>query len=170
MAHGSKARAGFTLLELIVVMTLLAIISAAVVPVFGGTLQRLQLRSAQDNFVSTLAFAQDMAVRNSREYRLYVDPEEGSYWAMYVIEENLEDKVFEFVTERWGQTQYFPEYLEMRRPRLNKDRELDAYYIACYPNGACDRAKIRLDDTRDRRRHFEVETLGSMGQFEVTNL
>lgn len=168
MRHDRTLHAGFTLLELIIVMTLLAVITAAVVPVFGATLKRLQLRSAQDDFVTTLAFTQDMAVRNSREYRLYVDPDEGSYWAMRLVSEGLDEKKFEDVSERWGRVQYFPEYLDMRKPRLAKDRERDAYYIACYPNGACDRIKIRLEDTRDRRRKFEVETLGTLGQFEVT--
>lgn len=149
-------------------MTLLTIIAGSVIPVFASSLRGIQLKGAQNHFVSTLAFTQDMAVRNSREYRLYVNPEEGSYWAMYLAGMDKDEKIFEDVTARWGQVQYFPEYLEMRKPRMSKDRGMNAYYIACYPNGACDRVKIQLEDTRDRRSQFQVETLGSLGQFEVT--
>jgi prepilin-type N-terminal cleavage/methylation domain-containing protein len=64
---------GFTLMELIIVLTIIVIMSAAVVPVFGPSMAKLQRDHAVRDFVATLRYAQERAVTDTREYRLALD-------------------------------------------------------------------------------------------------
>ncbi len=163
----SAARHGFSLLELLVVVVILGIISSAVVPVYIAAMGAIRLRSAQNELVSTLRFVQERAVSDSREYRLYLDDERQSFWVARHVGWEGEDKVFQFVEEAYGREQFFPTWLELERPRARKDRDVDAYFIACFPNGASDRAEIKLTNTRTRRTALEIETEGVLGRIRV---
>ena len=158
---------GFTLLELIVVLSILATISAAVVPIYGSSMQSLDIHNARRDFLAVLHFVQQRAVSESREYRLYINEDEGCYWAMYLAGVEDEEKVFEYAPTEFGERIYFPEHLHISRINAEKDRKRKAHYVACYPNGACERIKITFEDDRGRRRRFRVETHGYMGKIEV---
>jgi len=172
-----RQNAGFTFLELVVVMTLVSIISAIVIPTFGPAYRTMQVKSTQDEILALIAHTQEMAVRESREFHFCIDPRERIFWVRYVatpqdvdeveVELDLEGTLLIDVAESWGQEQPFPEFLDMRQPRMRKDRETGAFYLACYPNGACDRVTLQFEDTRFRGDRFVIETLGTLGQFEV---
>ena len=159
--------AGFTLLELIVVLSILTIITSAVVPVFSSSMATIQLRSAQNNFVSTLVFVQERAVSESLEYRLYIDDDEGCYWVMALEGFEDDEEVFSQVESSFGQVQYLPAFMKIDRLKAREDRARRAKFIGCYPNGACDRASFILQDTRGRDRRIEIETLGSLGKIRA---
>jgi prepilin-type N-terminal cleavage/methylation domain-containing protein len=159
---------GFVLIELIVVMAILAIITASVIPLFQASMHDIKIRSARSNFVSTLAFAQEKAVADSTQYRVYMNEREGRYWVEYLVEYDEDgEKVFAPVEEKFGQAQFFPDYYSLQRPSASRDRKRSAYYITCYPNGASDRVLLTFRDATDRRRRFTVETLGVMGKIKV---
>ena len=162
-----REKAGFTFLELLVVVTLLSILSAAVVPLYGASMAGLRLRSVQNDFISLLSFVQERAVVESREYRLYLNESEGSYFVMYLAEHDGRRKIFEYVEGDFGVEQFLPEYIKLDKVKAREDRDVRMHYIACFPNGACDRATIAIQDTRSRSRRVEISTLGSLGKFEV---
>jgi len=158
---------GFSLLELIIVMTIITIIAVAVVPVFRGTLASVQTEHGVRDMVATIRYAQERAVTDSLEYRLYLDPEKGEYYLMR-LEGHDEDneKVFEPLEERIGDAMPLPKRMDMKRPRARKDRERDAYYVAFYPSGACDDVTIEFEH-EDRSASLRIETNGSLGRLEV---
>jgi len=158
---------GFTLLELIVVLSLLAILSAAVVPLYGQSMSAIQLRDARNDFVALLSFVQERAVTDSREYRVYIDSETHSYWVGYHAATEEEEKVFKDVAAEYGRERFLPEFLELDRIKAPEDRELNVHYIGCYPNGACDRVEVTFTDTRTWGRQFSVATEGVMGKISV---
>lgn len=160
-------RTGFSLLELIVVMAILGIITGMVVPIFATAFAGIQLRNARSNFLSVLYHTQERAVAESREFRMFLDTKENAFWVEYVAEMEDDEKIFEPVTEDFGLKQVLPPYLKFERIRAPKDRKHNAHYIGCYPNGACDRATIILQDIRSRESRFEIKTLGTLGQVEV---
>lgn len=168
-ASRSTPRAGFTFLELIVVTAILGIISVAVLPVFSTTFRSVRIRDAKSDLVAVLRHTQEAAVRESREYRLYLNPDENRYWVGYHSETVGEDKLYTEVAENWGRATVLPEGLGLGRPKLRKDRESGAFFLACHPNGACDVGTIEIvaDDRTDGR--FRIETLGAMGQIEVSD-
>lgn len=167
LSSDNRGGQGFTLLELVVVMTLLAIISAAVVPIYANSMAAIQMRGAGNDFVARLSFVQEKAVAESCEYRLYIDDKAGTYWVAVLTGTEKGEKVFEPVDADYGRRTTLPEFLKLERIKARKDRELKAYYITCYPNGACDRAKVRFQDERSQKHHLEIETLGTMGKIDV---
>ena len=120
-----------------------------------------------------------MAVRQTREFHFCIDPRERIFWVRYVatlddlgdddveVELDMEDKLLLDVKDSWGLEQEFPQFLEMRQPRMRKDRDTGAFYLACYPNGACDQVTLQFEDSRFRGERFIIETLGTLGQFKV---
>lgn len=165
--HALPYAAGFTMLELVVTVALLAIITASIVPLYANSMNTIRMRNARSDIVSMIAFIQERAVAESREYRLYIDEQEQLFWVEFEVGEDAEGKQFLMVEEEYGRLQRFPGNLEIERVRARRDRTVDADYIGCYPNGASDIATLTFRDTRNPREGFELETLGSMGKIEV---
>lgn len=162
-------RAGFSLLELIIVVTLLGIMSAGIVPVFQGTFTSVEGEHAVRDLISTIRYAQERAVTDATEYRLYLNPDENEYWVARMTGYDPEDreKVFETIDDRGSEAAVLPSHVEMQRPRARKDREAGGYYIAFFPNGACDDAKITLAREREAGGNLYIETRGGMGRLRV---
>ena len=156
---------GFTLIELIIVLTIIVIMSAAVVPVFSGSMAKLERDHAVRDFVATLRYAQERAVTDTREYRLAIDPELNQYWLLRCAGVVERKKTFELIDERQGKAMFLPERLSMKSVKARKERQEKFYYISFYPNGACDRAEVTLQ--HEDGRAVTVETKGSLGQLEV---
>ena len=162
-----QERSGFTLLELIVVVMLLGILTGLVVPIYGGSMASMRIRNTQSDIVSLLGYIQERAVTDGREYRLYIDKQDGRFWVMYAVGRKQDEKVFEEETRDYGREREFPEGMIVDRIKAKKDRKRNANYISCHPNGACDVATVVLADKDNRRRHVTVETTGVMGKIEV---
>ncbi len=176
----SHREAGFTMMELIVVMSLLAVLMAAVVPVYSASLPGIQIRTARAEIVAVILAAQENAVREGRTHRVYFNAKEGAYWVMseQPVPEELaatrtrgrkrgieEPTYFEYIDAGWGAVRYLPKYLELGRITHGRpDRELDAVYIACHPNGASDQAVFRFRDVRRGGDRFTIRTLGTLGK------
>ena len=125
------------------------------------------MRNAQNDLVSLIGYVQERAVVGSCEYRLYIDTDEGTYWVERMAGYEDGEKLFEPADAKIGAEQQFPEYLEIQRFKGREDRTRGAQYIACYPNGACDRIEFTVQDARNRRREFTIRTLGAMGKVEL---
>jgi len=160
----TKSR-GFTLLELVVVLTLLGIMSAAVLPVFRTTFANLEQNHAVRVLVGAMRYSQERAIVDSIEFRLYLDPENGQYFLMRLEEANVKEKTFNPVSGSQGQRYSLPANMSMKRPRANRERGTDFYYISFYPNGACDDAKIALE--RRGRRAADIELKGTVSKIKV---
>jgi general secretion pathway protein H len=71
---------GFTLLELMLVMLIIAVAAALVGPAVGSRLLRADARRTAVQLRSAVDLMRVHAVRSGREELLVVDPEENSYW------------------------------------------------------------------------------------------
>ena len=68
MAHSARSRqAGFTLIELCVVMVIIIIIAAAALPAYRDFFERYRLRGAVDDVTSVIATARAAAVKADRD-------------------------------------------------------------------------------------------------------
>jgi prepilin-type N-terminal cleavage/methylation domain-containing protein len=72
-------RRGFTLVELMVVLTIIAILGAAIVPQFAGTRDDLRLRTAGRELMAASTLAYSLAVGRQVPHRLVIDPAEGRW-------------------------------------------------------------------------------------------
>ena len=91
---------GFTFLELIVVLSILAVITAIIVPIYGASVSALSVRGARGDFTATIYYLQELSIQQSRELRLYVDERAGTYRAEGWISGMGDDKLFEPIVDR----------------------------------------------------------------------
>lgn len=165
--HNRPRAGGFSLLELIVVLLVLSTLAAAVVPIYGGSVQAIRMRGFHSNFVQFITYIQERAVTDVREYRLYIDDKEKTYWVMEHTGWEKDKKVFDMARGDLAGERQFPASVVVSRIRGEKDRDRDGYYMTCFPNGSCDRIKIYLNEDGDRRRQVIIETTGVLGKVDV---
>ena len=75
-------RSGFTLIELIVVITILGILSAVVVPSVAGISPKYRLRSAGRRVGAEIGWVRSMAGGTSQEHALRYDLDEQLFWVI----------------------------------------------------------------------------------------
>jgi type II secretion system protein H len=75
MGRPAKVAPGFTLLELIVTLAVLAIAVAVVTPTIGRGTESLRARAEVASFAATLRHAREQAITTQRTYRVAVDGE-----------------------------------------------------------------------------------------------
>lgn len=158
-------RRGFSFIELLVVMSLLALIAAALVPVYGPSVGAMRARSARGDFTATLLFAQELAIREGREIRVMLDTE-GQAWWLEGWESGRGDKKVFTPLEVDGERK-FPEAATLTRVRARAAGGKGRYFIACYPNGACDRASLQWRAPGERASTWTLTTTGVLGGIEV---
>ncbi len=156
---------GFTLIELIIVVTLLTILSVGVVPVFNGSFRGLQADHGVRDFAAMVRFAEERAITAGVEYRLYLYPDENAYELQQLVKIEGEDKIFEPVTVQQQERVELPRSLILKTPRAKKDSRAGGYFVAFYPSGACDDARINLANTDGKT--FYIDTKGGIGKLKV---
>lgn len=165
-AANGYTRAGFTLMELIVVLTIISIMSAAVVPVFRGTYESVESDHTLRDLVATIKYAQERAVTDCREYRLYISQKTNEYWLMSLAwSRGKKNKKFIPVEERQGDRMQLSKRIEIQRLTAKKDRKEKAAYIAFYPSGSCDHASITL--AREDGKHMKIQLRGALGELKI---
>lgn len=163
---------GFTLMELVIVLIILGILSAAVVPMYGRSMKLIHRNHAVRDLLATMKYAQERAISDMVEHRVYFDPKANQYWIERFVkrdEEDREHKEFEPLREAYGNRHDLPESLKLERPRTERDKEDRTYFIPFYPNGACGYATIRLKPVKRERgsRTIIIETEGAIGRMKV---
>ena len=85
MRHGTAAQPhpeqGFTLLEMIAVLAILALATGLVMPRLSAMRQNLQVKSAAVQLVSGLKITRAAAMRSNDDHALIIDTQRRRYWA-----------------------------------------------------------------------------------------
>lgn len=149
--------AGFSLMELIVVVTILAILTAAVLPVFGPALRGAKIDNAFQDVLATMRYAQDAAVSQGMEHRVYFDDDHNAYWIERLVGHDRGDKIFAPMDEHVGEWRQLPRGLELDRISAQRERG-GFHYIAFYPTGARDQAEVRMRNTAENIRGYSIST------------
>ena len=77
-----RNKPGFTLIELVMVLVVVAAALAVAAPSLGGWRRGQRLQSAGDEFLAVARHGRALAVANAQVHRLYVDANNGTYWLM----------------------------------------------------------------------------------------
>ncbi|MFA7691676.1 MAG: prepilin-type N-terminal cleavage/methylation domain-containing protein [Candidatus Hydrogenedentes bacterium] len=165
--HIPGGRSAFTLLELLVVVVIIGAISMTIVPVYVGSMNGIEMRNARNDLLSAIIYAQEMAVRESREYRVVVNMKENLYYLEYLAGLEKEEKVFERATPPLNEKRHLPQFLTISKVKGRQNKGTREHYIRCLPNGASDQASIELTDERSRNSHYVVEVSGPLGQVSL---
>ncbi len=81
----SDCEGGFTLLELLAVLTILAVSAALVLPRTSGTRQSAVVRAAAVDLVAGLKAARAGAMTSSRTQTFTLDPQSRRYWVDNIV-------------------------------------------------------------------------------------
>jgi len=76
-------RRGFTLIELMVVLTILVLLAGLMAPSFVRQYHEAKLKSAARDVVGLMQYARSQAVVEGTTYRLNIDREGGRVWITY---------------------------------------------------------------------------------------
>lgn len=138
-----RNRAGFTLLEVLVVLVLVSVITAVVAPVVGTGAQTLRLQSAARHVAATLRLARARAIRQQEVYLVSFDRERGQ---VTMASGDLdEQRSFDL-----------PRDVRLERAALLGDasrsahRSPDPVTFFFSPNGAAQALEVRLVNARGR--------------------
>ncbi len=148
-------------------MVIIAVISTAIAPVYVAAMEGIRLRNARNDLVAIIRYGQEVAVRESREHRIYLNRDDNTYRLMRLAGVEDDEKVFELARPRDGEARALPENLKFDNIRARRARGSREHFISCLPNGASDNAVIRLRDQRYRRIGFEITVEGPLGKITI---
>jgi prepilin-type N-terminal cleavage/methylation domain-containing protein len=80
MSKHENRQGGFTLLEIIITMSLLAVIAGMGAPRLSASLRRRTTQTAVDQFVAAQSLARTTAVRYGRVAQLHINASAASFW------------------------------------------------------------------------------------------
>ena len=168
------SKGGFTLVELVVVLCILAVLMAAVVPMYAGSLMWARSDRACRGVAALMRYAGEMAIIEETDYRVCFDRDKGTCWAMRRVhseemsEEGAAEKegnVFESLGERRGEAQALPEGIEFGKVKAQYNDEGEFYFIEFRPSGSCDFATVPIIDADGETTRIHLR--GSVGTLEI---
>ena len=155
---------GFTLLEVMVVIAMMAIMTAFVVPYLPGDRGEL-LQAEMDRFESKVAYAQTQAILQSQDLGLIVDEESYKFvrrvqsgWQVFDEEPLKSEPIEKFLKQR-----VLIEDVEIV-PEISDDPELLKPNILFYSSGEMSPFKYELALSEQQYLSLEFDPLGESKQ------
>ena len=158
---------GFTLMELIVVVIILAMMTAGVTPMFRDSLRSLKRHRVVDEFVAVMQHAHERAILDGVPYRFYVNEDDDTYWVTRFEKRNEKGEDVYEPFENLGRPKSITEFVDIRRVTARLERDDDGKFIVFYPTGSSDEARIGL--YRREGKPVIIKTKQRAGQFEITD-
>ncbi len=79
--------AGFTLIELMIALSLFAILIVLAGPIYSDFMGNSQIRNAGENTLTGIRVAQSNAIKNNRATKFVIDPSAAGGWAVYAYDD-----------------------------------------------------------------------------------
>ena len=124
--------AGFTLLELLTIILIMAVLVGVSVPRFRRTFVHLQLQVFANNVVRLLSYASKRAVTRQEVLRVHFDVEGRQYWLAQAKESLLEGES-ERIASKFNRISSVPEAISL---------DPSASAVTFYPDGRADRFEM----------------------------
>ena len=139
---GKISHAGFTLLELILVMVIISTLLAVASPSLRGFFASRKIHDAASNILSLMKLARSQAISEGRIYRLNLDPGNSSYWLTAV-----EKGVYNNLNDEMGRVFLLPDDTSLKFEKEINDNSHEQY-IDFYPEGRVQPGAVILTDRR----------------------
>ena len=144
-------RRGFTLVELIVVVAIVAVLAGMIAPRMFGAGSSARLKQSARRLLATAKYARDYAATRRCKCRLVIDPEKQQYRLLRQKDPEHEPNEFVGLDTSLGKTEGLGEGLRFGRiriePRQGRDeKNQEANCISFEPAGQADTAAIEVTD------------------------
>ncbi len=138
-------RPAFTLLELIVTLTLIVILAGVIVPRMGGSMGRRELREAAARFAHTSRALRELAVARQRVCAIEVDLDAGGYCATAQSGQGGGAQ-WQTLQASWLKAARWPDEVTVASYRTadGKTAASGTQYLKFFPDGTSSGAAIRL--------------------------
>ncbi len=135
----SATKRGLSFVELLIVITIVGILTAAAVPRFKKTYDRFEFENFSQNIYYLTQYLQNSAIVEKKIYYLNIDQAKAEFVAKY-----LENGEIKALTGRFAKVFKAPETV-----RVSLEPEVD--YICFYPNGKIDGLLIIFTDRFEKK-------------------
>ena len=189
--NGRRTQAGFTLLEILLVVVIIAIASAVAVPSFARSFRGAKLRASTRTVLMMHRNAQSKAVLGQRYMAILFDERKGT---LEMVEQpeagQKQDALFGNVGGSGGPAAPEPGPAgdgeapagETPAPRALLERKLeegvkivsfhggkaldDLYFVNYYPNGMCEGYEVEIGDDENRTARIKVDAVTGRAKVE----
>ncbi len=181
-SHAKGRRAGFSLLEIILVVAIMLLAAAMAVPSFVRSFQGVKLRDSVRTVLMTNRYARNMAVLQQKQIAIIYNSNSGAISIVGVSSSRgaqARDAFFEgrsnpsyfeesesFAIEELMKRQLAEDVVIADFATVSGQEHEGQYWVNYYPSGLSDQYAIRLRDKRDRHALIEIDHLA--GSAKIT--
>lgn len=137
MKQANKRWRGFTLVEILLVVVIMAVIAVLAVPDFSRTYKGIELRKTADDLAYRARYAQSYAITKNTPARLEFDPSFTQYWLTRRSGDDAAQDTFIRLTGRLGGITNIPRDIQVSFEEGNSSLDF-------YPDGTMDRRRIHF--------------------------
>ena len=134
--------AGFTLLELILVMVIISTILAMAAPSLRGFFSSRKIHDAASNILSLIRYARSQAITEGSNYKLNFDSDNGYYW-LTVNQGGVDN----YLNNEFGRRFLLPDDTSVKLVKEDNPNGNEKY-VVFYPQGLAEGGTITLTDRR----------------------
>ena len=149
-----RRTSAFTLVELMVVVTIITIFAAMFVPSFSRSLRATSARAATRNVLDVLNYAYTVAVTRGVDVRVNFAARERSFWCDVESTEPDAATQFEPLSLPGGMRLALPDAIRVDCRALAEDHEPNAaadFSVTFRPDGTADESEIALESVSGKR-------------------
>lgn len=165
-----QARRGMTMIEIMVVLTVLAILMAVALPTMRAVNDRNRLRAAAREMLGIMKVARSEAILGQRATTVYLDLQKREYWLdLRRVDEKTGKPVSDKKKSQYEEKRPLERDIAFEEVTVVEDNVIDDKYVAIdfYPDGSATPAAITFADVKLKR--VTVEVLKASGLVEISN-
>ncbi len=151
--HRSLEKAGFTILEMLIVLFLLTVVVVVVLPIISLD---EDLSSTGRKLVGVIRTFQGLASTSQQPLKLYLDLDQGTYWMMMM--EGKEERLP--LDPGWKTPRSLPESIRFTEVSVGQDKHFSGRVdISFFANGRIEPVTMYLMDTKNNLLGLAVDSL-----------
>ncbi|MEK6679138.1 MAG: prepilin-type N-terminal cleavage/methylation domain-containing protein [Nitrospirota bacterium] len=159
-----RSEKGFTLIELIVVIALVAIFFSFAIPKLGDVTEA-DLRRNIRHLTGTISYLRDEAMMKKREFRLNYNIAMNEYWATEVVKSGTQAEVKRLETVFVNKNRLHGDIRFKDIVILGHQGSVEEFFTQFYPNGWVEKTVIHLQKGEDK--HYTLIVMPLTGKVKV---
>lgn len=161
----SPIQPGFTLLELVVVVSIVSVVFALALPALGDGLRRWRLQGAVREVATILKFARNQSVAGRASVQVILDRSRNVYW-LDSPENGLQSTLDE-VVEKGIRLYAMPAGIRLGEVAVaGSDPGVERVGILFFPRGSSTGAEVEVRDEKGRAYRISVDSMTGRSRVE----